>query len=84
MANKSLFFPAKNKRIARAISITSPTAFRGSIRTLKKNGLSLTEYRSLVLAQNRAKVQLNRKNLSMKERKQMRAISKIRIPKPTR
>ena len=81
--SRSLFSKPKSKRIARAISITSPTAFRRSIRTLKKsNGrLSLKERQGLVLAKNRAGAQLQRKNLSPKERRQFRAITKIRIPK---
>ncbi len=73
----------KSKRIAKIISITSPTAFRRSIRILKKDGggLSLHEKRALVLARNRAGAQLDRKDLSPKERKQFREITKISIPK---
>lgn len=78
---RGLFFPAKNQRIARAISIKSPTAFRGSIRKLKKGGLTLKEGRSLVLARNRAKAQLGRRNLSPKERREFTTISRTRIPK---
>ena len=78
---KTLFFPAKSKRLARIISIKSPTAFRKSIRTLKKGGLKTNEKRALVLAQNRARAILKKKNLSIKERKQFREISKIKIPK---
>jgi len=76
----SLFFPAKNKRIARIIDITSPSAFRKSIKTLQKGGLSLEEKRALVLARNRAAAQLKRRNLSNKERKQMRAIKNMPLP----
>lgn len=74
-----LFGKPKSKRLARIISITSPSAFRKSIRVLKKGGLTLTEKRALVLARTRASLQLKRKNLSLKERKQFRVISKIRI-----
>jgi len=81
MANQSIFFPAKSKALAGKISITSPTAFRESIRELKKGGLSLREKKALVLARTRATAQLGRENLSSKERKQFRAISKINIPK---
>ncbi len=74
----------KSKRIARIINITSPSAFRESIRKLKRGGLSLQEKRSLVLARNRAGAQLDRKNLSTKERKQFRAIVKMSLPKITK
>lgn len=76
---KSIFFPAKNRRIADVISIKSPTEFKNSIKELKKNGLTTEEKRALVLARTRASLQLKRKNLSSKERKQMSAISKIKI-----
>jgi len=82
MVKKSLFdIKVKHKRLARKISITSPTSFRKSIKELKKGGLNRKEKSALVLAQNRARAQLNRKNLSMKERKQFRQISKIKLPK---
>ncbi len=79
MTKETLFFKPKSKRLARIITIVSPTAFRKSIRILKKGGLTTTEKRALVLARNRATAQLGRKNLSPKERKQFRAISKIKI-----
>ncbi len=78
---KGIFFPPKDKALARKISITSPAAFRKSIRELKKGGLTLKEKRALTLARTRGAVQLKRKNLSPKERKQFRIISKINIPK---
>jgi len=81
---KSLFFPPKSKRFARIITIKSPTAFKRSIKKLKKDGLTRTEKKALVLARTRAKIQLKRKNLSAKERKQMREISRIKIPKITK
>jgi len=80
----SIFFPAKNKRLARIITTKSPTAFRRSIRTLKKGGLTVTEKRALVLARTRAAAQLKRRNLSTKERRQFRMIAKIRIGKITK
>ncbi len=44
MAKKqSLFFAPTSKRLARDISITSPAAFRRSIRTIKKGGVTLSE-----------------------------------------
>jgi len=80
---RTLFFPAKSKRLAEAISITSPTAFRLSIRRVKRmRGISPgTKVKALVLAQNRAKAMLKRKRLSARERKQLREIAKIKIPK---
>lgn len=81
---RSLFFPPKNRRIARIISIRSPSAFRGSIRELKRGGLTTTEKRALVLAQNRANAQLRRSNLSARERRQFREIKRIRLPKITK
>ncbi len=65
----------KSKKIASEISITSPAAFRESIKKLEKNGLTTHEERALILAQNRAKAQLHRKDLSPKERSQFKKIS---------
>lgn len=76
---KTLFFPAKHAYLAKAISIRSPSAFRNSIKTLKKGGLTVTEKKALVLARNRAGAQLHRKNLSPKERREMTTISKMKI-----
>lgn len=81
---RSLFFPPKNKRIARIITITSPTAFRKSITKLRVGGITTTEKRALVLARNRAAVQLKRKNLSLKERKQFRMIAAMKLPNITK
>lgn len=81
---KSIFFPPKDKALARKISIKSPTTFRNSIKKLKKGGITLKEKRALTLARTRALVQLKRRNLSSKERKQFRDISKMNIPKVTR
>lgn len=71
----------KNKRLADNISIRSPTAFRESIRKLKKGRYSTIERRALVLAQARAKLHLKRKNLSGKEQLQMKRIANTTIPK---
>lgn len=69
-----LFGPPKDKYLAREVSIRSPTAFKESIRTLKKGGLHLNEKSALVLARNRAGAQLKRHNLSPKERAQFKKI----------
>lgn len=69
----------KNKRIADIISIESPTKFRESMKELKKGYFTNNEKKSLVLAQNRARAILNKKNLSEREKKQFIEISKIKI-----
>lgn len=83
MVDRTIFFKPKSKKLADAISITSPSQFRQSIQRVRKlKSISpITKRRALVLAQNRATVQLKRKALSLKERKQMGAISRIKIPK---
>lgn len=81
----SIFQTGKpNPRLAKAISIKSPDAFRKSIRELSKDGMTTKEFRALQLAQNRAVAQLNRKDLSLKEIKEMSIIGSIKIPKPTK
>ena len=81
---KSIFFPPKDKALARKISIKTPGQFNKSISMLKKNGITLKENRALKLARTRAKVQLKRKNLSTREMNQMKAIAKTSIPRVTR
>lgn len=78
---KGLFEPAKNPRLARIISIETPAKFKKSIITLSKGGLSISEFRALTLAKTRAKLQLRRRNLSPKERKEFRMIANTKIPK---
>lgn len=81
---KSIFFPPKDKALARKISIRSPREFRNSIRKLRIGGITLKERRALILAKTRATVQLKRNNLSAKEKRQFRSISQINIPKVTK
>ena len=82
---QSLFFAPTDPRLARDISIRSPREFRKSIKVLSKGGLTLKERRGLILAQNRAKAQLKRKNLSAPEIREFKEISKIKIPQtPTK
>lgn len=80
-SSNSLFFPAKNKRLSAAISIKNPSAFKTSISRVRKiKGISpTTKKRALVLARTRAKVALNRSNLSTKEQREMRKIAKTPI-----
>ena len=81
---KSIFFPPKDKALARKISIKTPGQFRKSISMLKKNGITLKENKALVLAKTRAKIQLKRTNLSKRERNQMMAIARTVIPRVTK
>ena len=81
---RTIFFPPKHRNLARIISIESPAAFRQSIRTLMRGGLNATEKRTLVLAQNRAKAMLKKRNLSAKERRELQAIARMRLPEVTR
>ncbi len=81
---QSLFFAPRNKALANKISITSTLAFDQSIQRIKKGGVTLEEKRGLVVAQNRARAQLQRKNLSLKERIEFNVIAGRRLPKVTR
>lgn len=81
---KSLFFKPKDKVLAKKISIKTPGQFNKSIAKLRKRGITLKENRALILARTRAKVQLKRKNLSTRERNQMKAIANTTIPRITR
>ena len=74
----------RGKKLADIISIESPAAFRESIRKLKRMGIGATEKRALVLAQNRAKAMLKKRSLSEKERRELQAISRIRLPEVTK
>ena len=78
---QSLFFAPTSKKLARQISITSPAAFQRSIGIIKKGGVTLQESRGLILAQNRARAQLNRTNLSIKERIEFTKIAMQKLPK---
>lgn len=78
---RGLFQPAKNKRLAKIISIETPAKFRTSIKKLMEGGLTSTERKALILARTRAMLQLRRKNLSPKERREFTMISKMNIPK---
>lgn len=72
----------RSKRRADLITIKSPTAFRNSIRELRKGIYTLGDFRALVLARTRATAMLKKRNLSRQERKQILSISKINIPAP--
>ena len=79
MKRKTIFFKPKSRRLAKVISIKSPSNFKKSIAKLKRNKLTLKERKALILARTRVTVQLKRKNLSLKERKQFKKIANIKI-----
>lgn len=79
-----IFFPPKNKKLARQINISSPMAFKKSIFLLKKGGVTRQEKSALVLARTRAQAQLSRKNLSSKERREFGVIARMSLPKITK
>lgn len=74
---RSLFFPARHKRLADIITIATPEGARGAVRTLAKSGFSPLKIRSMVLAANRARASLHRRNLSARERREFREIAQI-------
>ena len=71
----------RSKARAEIISIKTPGLFRRSIEVLKRGNYTINDRKALILAQNRARAQLKRRNLSDKERRQFREISRIYIPK---
>jgi len=81
---KTIFFPPKNRKLEEVISIESPAAFRESIRKLKRMGIGAREKRALVLAQNRAKAMLKKRNLSEKERRELQEIARMPLPEVTK
>jgi hypothetical protein len=81
---RTIFFPPRNKKLADIISIESPAAFKESIRRLQRGGLTATEKRALVLAQNRAKAMLKKRSVSANERRQLESIARIPLPPVTR
>jgi hypothetical protein len=83
-AGRTIFFPPRHRKLAEIISIESPAAFRESIRKLKKMGIGAREKRALVLAQNRARAMLRRRNLSEKERRELEEIARIPLPPVTK
>ncbi len=84
MARPTLFFKPASRKLARDISITSPNAFNDSIKRIKLGGVTVQEKRGLILAQNRARAQLGRKNLSLKEKIQFTVIATTKLPKITK
>lgn len=81
---RTIFFPPRHRKLSAIISIESPAAFRESIRQLKRKGIGAREKRALVLAQNRAKAMLQKRNLSPDERRQLQTIARMPLPKVTK
>lgn len=79
---RGLFRPAKNKEIAEIIRMDSVKGAKSSIAKLKnmidKGEITIDEAIKYVnCVANRAKVQLNRKNLSKKEKKEFKRIAEL-------
>ncbi|ADB58835.1 hypothetical protein Arcpr_1791 [Archaeoglobus profundus DSM 5631] len=79
---KGLFRPAKNKEIAEVIRMDTVKGAKQSISELKrlidKGEITIDEAIKYVnCVANRAKVQLNRKNLSSKEKREFQEIAKL-------
>lgn len=79
-----MFGKPKSARLARIMDMTSPTGFARSIKEVKKGGVTAEEKRALVLTRNRAAASAKRRNLSVKERKQMLVIARMKLPSVTK
>ena len=77
---QTLFFRPKYPQLAQKIRISSPLEFRRSIARVMADGYSARDQKALVLAQNRAKAQLNRRDLSPQKRMQFMEIARIQVP----
>ena len=79
---KGLFFPPKNKKIAKIIRMDSVKGAKQSISKLKelidKGDITIDEaIKYVTCVANRADAQINRKNLSKKEKQEFRKIAKL-------
>ena len=80
---KSLFFPPRHRKIADIISIESPKKARHAIKTLLRMAKKAPRQkkvlikRSIVLAANRAEASAKRKNLSQKEKRELRTVARL-------
>lgn len=82
--NKSMFGPPKHKELAKIVRIDTPENARKSAKQLlnkfkraRTREQKVTIKRSVVLAANRAEAIRKKKNLSAKERREMKQIEKI-------
>lgn len=78
------YYPPKSPLLAKIVRIDTPTNARKSAKTLlkmfekaKKRSWKVHIERSVNLAEQRAKAMLKRKNLSAKERRELREVAKI-------
>lgn len=74
----------KRDQSVRRVSVESPVAFMQSMAVLRRGGLRTAEKKALIMAQNRALAQLNRKDLSNKERGEFATIARFKLPPVTR
>lgn len=78
-----MFGPPENPELAQIVTISSPQAARRSTRKLQQKynaadrDRRIEIIRAANLAANRASAQLNRRNLSEKEQRQMRKVAQI-------
>lgn len=77
-----MFGPPKHKKLSEVISITNPEMARGSVKEAKslvRKGYysKATVKKAFVLAANRCEAMLNRKSLSMKERRELKTVAGI-------
>lgn len=79
---RGLFFPPKNKKVAKIIRMDSVKGAKHSIAELKrlidKGEITIDEaIKYVTCVANRAKVQENRKNLSKKEKQEFKKIAEL-------
>jgi len=79
---RGLFSPAKNKEIAEIVRIDTPKNAKKSVKELAKlidkGKITIDQaIKYVTTAANRASVSLRRKNLSSKERKEMKQVAEI-------
>ncbi len=78
------YYPPKSPLLAKIVRIDTPANARKSAKTLlkmfkeaKKRSWKAHIKKAVVLAGNRAKAMLNKKNLSPKERRELKEVAKI-------
>lgn len=78
-ANGTIFFPPRHKALSNAIKITSPSEARKSIERVKrlKGFTRKQKIASLILASNRALALSKKRQLSERERKELKKVAEI-------
>ena len=80
---RTLFFPPRHRKIAEIISIESPKKARHAVKTLLRMAKKAPHRRkvlikrSIVLAANRAEAASKKRNLSRREKKELKTVAKI-------